>query len=320
MKKIFLVLLILTSITSLLILYFSLPVSSSTTKKTILLNSERGDVAALALQDEKLIKSFTMFNIIYSLIGERKVTPGAYNFSENMNLFEIVIKLNEGPDMLLISFPEGLRKEQIGERLAKLFNWNESELTKWNNEYTNFHPDYTEGVYFPDTYLIPVDESGEQIAKRMISNFNNKFKPYQIQFENKNIKWTTALKIASLLEREAGSYEDMPIISGIIWNRLERGEKLDIDATIQYAKGKTKNQWWSRINGEDIKNIDSPFNTYKHKGLPPTPISNPGIKAIEAVLNPEDTDCLFYLHDRNREIHCSVTYSEHLDNIEKYLN
>jgi UPF0755 protein len=93
---------------------------------------------------------------------------------------------------------------------------------------------------------------------------------------------------------------------------------LGIDATLQYIRGDVGKGWWAPITVAD-KQIDSPFNTYKYKGLPPHPISNGGIPAIEAVLNPQTTDCLYYLHDKNHVTHCSVTYEEHLQNIQTYL-
>ena len=111
----------------------------------------------------------------------------------------------------------------------------------------------------------------------------------------------------------------MNLISGVIWNRLLNDQKLDIDATIQYATGKVGKQWWEPLTGADIRNTFSPYNTYKNKGLPPTPIANPGIATIKAALNPEDTDCFFYLHDPMGNIHCSVTYEEHLEYIDNYL-
>lgn len=319
---------LLLSIAIIFALFFSIftifnPLGSKTNeykKEMIVLNSDRSDVATLNLQENGYIKSFTAFSILYFFIGEKKLEPGGYYLSKSMNSWEIINELNSGADLKQITFPEGLRKEQIGERLAKLLNWSENETKKWNNEYTTFKPEYVEGVYFPDTYLIPVEENGALISARMINNFNTKLEKYFLAFEEKNIKWTTAIKIASLIEREAGSESDMPLIAGVIWNRLENGEKLDIDATIQYAKGKQDGQWWSVVTGADIRNVDSPYNTYKYRGLPPTPISNPGLASINAVLNPTETDCIFYLHDRNREIHCSITYKEHLENIEKYLN
>ncbi len=104
-----------------------------------------------------------------------------------------------------------------------------------------------------------------------------------------------------------------------MWNRLAQDMNLEIDATVQYARGKTDEGWWSPIVPEDIVNIDSPYNTYKYKGLPPHPIANPGLDAIESVLHPAETDCLFYLHDNDRQIHCAITYEEHKLNIKKYL-
>ncbi len=322
MKKI-VAFVILITIIILGIFYFNplKAVGDSNKKVIVTLDSDSPDAAAIKLEDEGLIGSFTAFNLIYKIIGNKKIETGGYYISENMNSIEIIKKLNNGPDLKSITFPEGLRKEQIGERLQKLLGWSDQELNEWNNVYSDNNTDYKEGVYFPDTYLIPVNESPTQVANRMISNFNEKFEPYLEKFTQKNIKWTTALKLASLIQREAGGKSDMPVIAGVMWNRLENNHKLQIDAAIQYAKGKTEGSetWWPPVTGADIRNIDSPYNGYKYLGLPPTPIANPGLSAIDAVLNPEETDCFYYLHDRSRQIHCSVTYEEHLENIEKYL-
>jgi len=298
------------------------PAGESAKEEIVMLDSESPDAASLKLDDKNLIRSFTAFNLLYKIIGNNKIEPGGYNFSSNMSSIKIIRELNEGPDLLSITFPEGLRKEQIGERLAKRLKWNNEKLSEWNNVYAKKNTEFKEGVYFPDTYLIPVNETPTQVAHRMIANFNDKFKPYLEEATEKNIKWTTVIKIASLIQREAGGNGDMKIISGVIWNRLEDGHKLQLDAEIQYAKGKAigSETWWSPVSGKDIREIDSPYNSYKYAGLPPTPISNPGLSAIEAALNPEETDCYFYLHDRSRQIHCAVTYEEHLENIEKYLN
>jgi UPF0755 protein len=293
---------------------------NSAKQEIVIINSESPDAAALELEDKGFIKSFNAFNFAYKFKGNKKIEPGGYYLSKNMNALKVIDELNKGADLKSITIPEGIRKEQIGERLQKLLGWSDEELDQWNSLYSDSNTDYKEGVYFPDTYLIPVNETPTQVANRMIGNFNDKFAPYFDKFAEKNIKWTTALKIASLIEREAAGEHDMKLISGVMWNRLNNGERLDIDATIQYAIGKRNGQWWSRVTGEDIRDTNSPYNTYKIKGLPPTPIANPGLTSIEAVLNPEETDCYFYLHDRSRQIHCSVTYEEHLENIDKYLN
>jgi UPF0755 protein len=248
-----------------------------------------------------------------------EIKPGGYKISRAMNAKKLITILTSNPQLKWITIPEGLRKEEIGERLAKELNWSDTELEKWNTIYTAMEYDYREGVYFPDTYLIPVDESGLDTANRMIRRFNEKFAGYPKKFAERDVLWTTGLKIASIIQREAAGKEDMALISGIIWNRLLSDMPLEIDATVQYARGKTDAGWWAPLKPGDINNIDSAYNTYKHKGLPPTPISNPGMDAIDAALNPEETDCLYYLHDKDRQIHCSKTFEEHQQLVEKYL-
>jgi UPF0755 protein len=248
-----------------------------------------------------------------------EIKPGGYKISKAMNTREIVSILTAEPQLKWITIPEGLRKEEIGERLAKELYWSEEELDKWNTTYTAMEYDYREGVYFPDTYLIPVEENGLSTAKRMLIRFNERFEGYPEKFTAKNVLWTTGLKVASIIQREAAGKGDMALISGVIWNRLLNDQALEIDATVQYARGKTDKGWWAPIRASDIDTIDSAYNTYKYSGLPPTPISNPGIDAIEAALNPEETDCFYYIHDNDRQIHCAVTLEEHEENIDKYL-
>jgi UPF0755 protein len=267
------------------------------------------------LKAEDFIKSEFGFKV--ALRGA-EIQPGAYKISKAMNAWEVANVIRRGPYMKWVVIPEGLRKEQIAEILATELGWNEQEKSDWVTKYTAMNYDYIEGVYFPDTYLMPRDETGLEIAQRFINKFNEEFAPYSAKFIKANIKWDTALKIASLIERETGSKDDMPLIAGIIWNRLLIGMRLDIDATLQYARGNTGNGWWAPITVAD-KQIDSPYNTYLYSGLPPHPICNPGLDAIGAVLNPTETKCLYYLHDSNRQIHCAVTYEEHKVNIEKYL-
>ncbi|MBI2621185.1 MAG: endolytic transglycosylase MltG [Candidatus Levybacteria bacterium] len=321
MKKVILLLIIFLAVLGLLFYFLSLllPTGKSDKVEIVILKTQRGDSTALVLEEKGFIRSFAAFNVAYIILGSPKIEEGGYYFSKNMSTWKIIDELADGPDLKEVVITEGLRKEQIGERLGKVLGWTDEELDKWNNVYTEMKPEYTEGVYFPDTYLIPVKESGPLVAARMINNFNEKFAPYFEQAAAKNIKWTTVLKIASLIEREAAGREDMSLISGIIWNRLENNQRLDIDATIQYAIGKRSGNWWSRVSGSDIRNTDSVYNTYKYSGLPPTPIANPSLSAIKAALNPRQTECFYYLHSSG-QIYCSVTYEEHLENIKKYLN
>ncbi len=299
---------------------FQAPSSDSKTQ-IVNLDTDSDDVAALKLQEAGYIKSMIAFDIALTIKNKHnQIQPGGYYLSKNMDTWQVVDKLAKGPDFKWVTIVEGMRKEQIGEKLKSIFGWSNGDLEKWNNTYTAMKYDYFEGVYFPDTYLIPTKENGLQIAERMIAHFNEKFAPYQKEFAKENILWTTGLKLASIVQREAAGAKDMPLIAGILWNRLLANQKLQVDATVQYAKGKTDGTWWSVVTPSDIENIDSLYNTYKHSGLPPHPISNPGLDAIKAALNPEKTDCLYYLHDHRGQIHCAVTYKEHVDNIKKYLN
>ena len=271
------------------------------------------------LYEQGYIRSPLGFGIALSRTGN-SIEPGAH-LNKNMNAWEVAKTLTSTPYMKWVVIPKGLRKEEIGERLADTLGWDEKQLHDWNYTYTAMDYDHLEGVYFPDTYLILVDESGLDVANRLRRRFDEEFAPYMTKFLKQDIKWTTALKIASIVQREAAGKEDMPLIAGILWNRLLKEMKLEVDATVQYARDDKDNLttgFWKPIKPED-KEIDSKYNTYKYAGLPPFPISNPGLDAIDAVLNSTETDCLYYLHDPSRQIHCAKTYKEHLANIEKYL-
>ena len=166
--------------------------------------------------------------------------------------------------------------------------------------------------------MIPTNETPLAVANRLTAKFNEKFAKYLPQFKAKNMLWTKGLTLASIVQREASNDADMPLIAGILLNRLNQQIPLYVDATLQYVRGNKGKGWWASIALSD-KKTDSPYNTYMHAGLPPHPISNPGIPAIEAVLNPATTDCIYYLHDKDHVTHCAVTYAEHQANIEKYL-
>lgn len=271
-----------------------------------------------ALYTQKLIRNEAVFGIFMALFGPGKtVAPGGYRLTLTMTAWAIVTKLTSPPQWVWVSVREGLRKEQIGEHLATMLGWSMDQEKEWN-AFREDSAEYREGVYFPDTYLLPSDEPVAVVAQRFIDHFNEKVGPYIDKFTAQNVKWTTAIKIASLIERESGGDSDKALIAGIIWNRLDKDMRLEIDATLQYIKGDSEDGWWQRVVPAD-KYLESPYNTYRNKGLPPGPISNPGLKAIDAVLNSETTDCVFYLHSSDRQIHCAVTYEEHLENIKTYL-
>lgn len=326
MKKIVkLIFLFIIAILAVLFFYFFLPVKREDSPVILTVEENQNKLdTVLKLKDLKLIRSPGLFLFFFDLaFADKRILPGGYRLNQNQNAWQIMQKITQKPNLLWVVVNEGLRKEQIAIILAEKLGWSEDKKRQWLEVDTKQDPDYYEGVYFPDTYLIPVNDSGAEIAKKMIANFNGKMALLFPEFLAKDIKWTTGVKIASLIQREAGGVADMPIISGIIWNRLNKGIKLEIDATMQYTRGNHSTgsgsgDWWGAIDLAE-KKVDSPYNSYLYKGLPPTPICNSGLQAIEAALNPAETDCIFYLHDDSRQIHCAKTYEEHKENIKKYL-
>ncbi len=292
------------------------PLPEGTDRFIISLNATNDTIASNLLSGEYIKERDAFISILEK--NTKEIVPGAYKISKEMTREQLNKVLTGNPYMKWVVIKPGLRKEEIAEILANALVWTKTEKDNWINEDTTTSPEYTEGVFYPDTYLIPVDEEPVLVAKRLINKFNENFSVYLGQFTAKNIKWARALTLASIVQREASSTSDMPLIAGILWNRLEQNMALGVDATLQYLRGDKGDGWWAPINISE-KQVDSPFNTYKYKGLPPHPISNPGIMAIEAVLNPTETDCMYYIHDRARRTHCAVTYEEHKSNIQKYL-
>ena len=272
------------------------------------------------LMDEGYIRNSGAFRLLLWLFAwDKEITPGGYRLDSAMGALEILQVVTGKPQFLWAKTTGCIRKEQVGKTIGAKLGWSDDQMVQWNALHATDKQEWFEGVYFPDMYLLPKDEPVEAVARRFVDNFNIKLLPLLGEFVKQNIKWTTGITIASLIQREAAGPEDMNLISGIIWNRLNTGMKLEIDATMQYTKGKKPDgNWWGAVDLEE-KRRDSPYNTYLRKGLPPTPICSPGLDAIRAVLNPEETDCVFYLHDRNRQIHCARTYAGHLANIRRYL-
>ncbi|MEI6553354.1 MAG: endolytic transglycosylase MltG [bacterium] len=292
------------------------PLPVGTDQFTISINGTSSDVVAQNLFDNGFITDKQSF-ITLAIKTKMPFTAGAYKLSNTMTPSQILTTLQGKPYMKWLKIPEGLRKEEIANLLTKTLGWSATTKQQFITA-TNVNPDYTEGVYFPDTYLIPVDESPADVANRLIAKFNEKFGDLLPQFSDQNIKWTTGLTLASIVQREAANDTDTPLIAGILWNRLDQGMALGVDATLQYIRGDVGKGYWAPITVAD-KKTDSPYNTYINKGLPPHPISNPGLPAIKAVLNPASTTCLYYLHDSHRVTHCATTYEEHQANIQKYL-
>lgn len=235
-----------------------------------------------------------------------KLQNGTFVISPNQTLPQVLESLTHPAKDVWVTIPEGWRREQIAARFA-------AELTGPDAAFVSSEfltqTKSLEGQLFPDTYLVPRYATAADVVKILTDNFSRK--------TNLDIKTQhSALILASLVEREGKTNEDRPIIAGILSNRLAEGWPLQVDASVQYALG-TASEWWP-------KNIDtkfaSPYNTYIHTGLPPTPIANPGLSAINAALNPAKTPYWYYIHSPDGVAHYAKTLAEHNANIDKYLN
>lgn len=260
-----------------------------------------------------------LLKIALSIAGIfKKIEIGGYYITRTMSDWQLFRSL-ANPGLRYVKIAEGLRKEEVADFVAKRLEWNIIEKREFVNAHLDLGEENLEGKYFPDTYLIPVDADPAEVAEIMIENYGEKVEALREKYPKTVVNYDTALLVASIIQREAAGKQDMRLISGIIWNRIFKGMNLSLDATIQYARGKTNDGWWAPIHASDIRTIDSPYNTYKNDGLPPAPISNPGFAAFEAALNPQKTSCLYYLHDNYGRIHCSATGEGHERNINAYL-
>jgi UPF0755 protein len=268
------------------------------------------------LQEAGLIKNVLAFRAMVKLEGlSNKIQAGSFELSPGMTLSEIGSALTVGADDVWVTIPEGWRTEEIAESLDK------QELDAFNKEEFLTLADASEGMLFPETYLVPRDMDTEAIYGLLTRTFEQKVvEGLKADIAKSDHSLEEILTMASIIEREAATPEQMRHVSGILWNRIEIGMPLQADATLQYAKGydKVKQSWWSPPLGDD-RQLNSPYNSYTNPGLPPSPICNPGLEAIKAAINPDDVDDLFYVHDNQGNMHYSVTYDEHLANIQKYL-
>lgn len=218
-------------------------------------------------------------------------------------------------DTRFVTINPGFRKEQIAAAFGKSLLWTSSEETSFLTPGTD-SLNLSEGDFAPGTYVVGLGTTPAE-ARSLVSNqfAENVLSHYSTSTEA-IVPLSETLTIASMIERETSDPNEMRVISGIIWNRIFAGMKLQIDSTVQYAIG-TPQKWWPILTLKD-ETVKSPYNTYLNTGLPPGPISDPGVAAVIAALNPVQTPCLFYFNDASGTFHCSETYAEQVALLKKY--
>ncbi|NCN87328.1 MAG: endolytic transglycosylase MltG [Candidatus Pacebacteria bacterium] len=267
------------------------------------------------LKEEGFIKSDLIFKLVVKKEKlENKIQAGSFKLSPSMNLLEIAHSLTTGTEDAWVTIQEGWRKEEIAESIVRQgFEFFDKD------EFLKLAKD-DEGRLFPDTYLVPQQITAKQFYNLLINTFDKKISELEDDIDNSGKTLDEIIIMASLVEREGRGYENLRTVSGILWNRIEIGMALQVDATLQYSKGYSSiyKTWWGEPTAQD-KEVDSPYNTYQNAGLPPGPISNPGLDALEATINPIQSDYLYYIHDKSGQGHYATSYDGHLENINNYL-
>lgn len=261
------------------------------------------------LEEKKLIRSSSAFLLLAKFKKlSTQVQPGRYPIAQGASIFSL-LHLFTDPDNseISVTIPEGYAIADIDEKLARMGLIIPGE----------FHAAALgrEGFLFPDTYaVLKYHFSPDDFDKKMENNFLKKMTPEflrEIKKQNKTL--TEIITMASMLEKEAKTERDFALVSGILWKRLEHGWPLQVDATLLYGKSTTT------ITKNELTE-NSPYNTYQNRGLPPTPIGNPGTAAIRAAIFPENSSYWFYLSDREGQMHYARTNEEHNENRRQFLH
>lgn len=307
-------------------------ISSAAVKKTGDFALEKG-ASASQVGEQLREQGFTRGKLAWKFWSWRlraatALKAGVYRLEKGEKIKTIVSRFSAGdvnPAELTLTFPEGFTLRQIAERTAARGIGTRPAFLA-----AALPPDYIddypylgeiptdrglEGYLFPDTYRVFPDDTPSDIIRRLLANFEQKFtSELRVEAATQNRTVDQIVTMASIIEREVQKDEDMALVSGILWKRVNDGVGLDADATIRYALDK----WDDPLTFEDLQ-TDSPYNTRKWRGLPPGPISNPGLRALIAAVRPQDSDYYYYLSAPDGQTIFSKTLAEHNLNKAKYL-
>lgn len=254
-----------------------------------------------------------------------RIKPGYYKFEGKLTIPKLSEMLVKGGKGIVITFPEGLTMLEIQDLLNKKginVDFTKYTLKDFKNlEIAKYFPENVqlEGFLAPDTYEFFKEETEREIIEKFLKNFSNKFLPEFIKKNGSKLPeyFYQKLILASILEKEVKKFDEMKIVAGILEKRISLKKKLEVDATVAYPKCKKFPCDWN-VTSEELKK-ESPYNTYLKEGYPPTPICNPGLNSIKASLEPQSSEFLYYLTNKDGEAIFAKTLKEHERNIKKYL-
>jgi len=261
---------------------------------------------ALLLEENNIVSSSFALRVIARLLGnDREVDAGRYLFETPQNMFAILTRLSSGEHGLPLvraTFPEGASVREMGSILKKtLAGFDEVAWVTATKD--------LEGYLFPDTYNFYKDGDMQEIISRMRENFDTRTKELQAEAADKGMSFDDVVIMASLIEKEANTEEDRHMVSGILWSRIEAGVALQVDAVFPYIRGNP-----DHIPHGDDPELESLYNTYLYRGLPPGPITNPGLDTLDAALRPTETDYFYYLTGNDGKMYYAEDFEGHKRN------
>ncbi|MDO8521898.1 MAG: endolytic transglycosylase MltG [bacterium] len=258
----------------------------------------------IVLEKDGVVRSGIALRYLVVLMGhEKDVHAGDYLFKEPRDLFSIaraIIIGAYGLEPMRIRIPEGATTKEMALILG-------NQLLRFDSEKFLLQAQPMEGYLFPDTYYFLPNATEDLVLRTMRQNFDSRTSGIDAQIKAFGRPLNDVVTMASLLEREARTLGDRRMIAGVLWNRLKKGMLLQVDAAFLYTLGKGTYQ----LTTKDLTS-DSPYNTYRNKGLPPGPIGSPSLNSLLAAVTPTKSNYLYYLADRSGVTHYSATYAEHL--------
>lgn len=304
----------------------------------VTLTVDKGESArsiADKLQAAGIVRSATWFRMLAQAGGtQNDLAAGTYSFQRDSDTQAVLDRMKTGiyTPQILVTIPEGLRIEQIAALLQQKGVAQAAPLLAAMQNGEGYADGLLagrptpslQGYIFPDTYYFPVNATPDQVIKEMLHALDDRFDPQMraaVQAEGLTVN--QALTLASLVEREAQTASERPMIASVFLNRLKQGIPLGADPTVQYAVAQdpasvAQYGWWKTdLTVADLK-IDSPYNTYKVQGLPPGPICDPGRDAINAVAHPAQTGYLYFVAKGDGTHAFASTLAEHEANVAKY--
>ncbi len=263
------------------------------------------------LYEKSIIRSPLYFNLLVAHEGkEKSIASGMYLFKDPISVVDVAHQLSlgvHGIEMKKITIPEGTTLAEMSVIISR-------EVPSFVTDDFLSENSGKEGYLFPDTYFFFSTATSGPIALALEDNFTKKTAEFLQEAVRDNKNWKSIITMASIIEGEAVTHEDRKMVSQILWTRIAKGMRLQVDAPFMYTSGKGSLE----LTHIDLQS-DSPYNTYRYGGLPPTPIGNPGLDGIDAALHPATTTYLYYLSDKTGAMHYAKTFEEHKKNKARFL-